>query len=164
MLAAARSRGLMVSGGFDRTVRLWRTEGPSLTRTYRHRTSDVTAIDISADGAYVAGAGADGSIRVWRNASHRRLRWRVVRTLKAHAGRITAIALGPRGVLATAGEDGSLKLWKLGPPRGVRPVADRLAPVRALSFSADGRKLFAAGQDGVIRVWSLAFSPTAGAT
>jgi serine/threonine protein kinase len=165
IVAAARSRALFVSGGFERTVRLWRTEGPSLVRAWRHQSNEVTAIDVSHDGAYVAGGGADGLVRVWSSSSLRGLRMRGVRTLKAHDGRVTAVALGPRGVLATAGEDGSVKLWTLRPMRSVRLLGEGVGPVRALSFSRDGRRLYAAGQDGVIRVWSVTTPlPTPGAT
>jgi WD40 repeat protein len=161
ILAAAPAHGLIVSGGFDGTVRLWKTEGPSMLRSWRHRTSDLTAIDISADGTQIAAAGADGSVRVWPATS---LRARAVRHLKAHDGPITALALGPQGVLATAGEDGSVKMWDLRSGPSARSLGERSGPVRALSFSRDGRRLYAAGQDGVIRVWSLVPAPTLGAT
>jgi len=163
LIVAARSHGLFVSGGFDRMVRLWRTQGPSLARIYRHQMGDIIAVDISADGAYIAGAGADGVVRVWPNTLLRGVRSGAVRSLKAHDGRVAAIALGPQGVLATAGEDGSVKLWSLRPTRIMGTLGDRIGTVRALNFSRDGRRLLAAGQDGVIRVWSLATSQTAGA-
>jgi WD40 repeat protein len=163
LLAAAPSRGLFVSAGSDRTVRLWRMQGPSLVRTYGHRSSDITAIGLSPDGTHVAAAGARGTVRIWRNTSRRGIRSRAVRTLAAHEGRVTAIALGPRGVLATGGEDGSVKLWNLRSPQTMRLLIERIAPVQALSFSRDGHRLLAAGQDGVIRVWSLAQPPTVGA-
>src|SRR5262249_6215734 len=156
----ARARGLIVSGGFDGTVRLWRTEGPTVMRTWRHRSEDLTAIDISADGAFIAGAGADGSVRVWANSSRGS---RDGRRLKAHDGRITALALGPQGVLATAGEDGSVKLWNPRTGSSARALGLHLGLVRALSFSRDGRRLFAAGEDGIIRVWLLEPPATLGA-
>jgi WD40 repeat protein len=158
LLAAAPSQGLIVSGGFDGTVRLWRTEGPSVVRTWRHGTGDLTAIDISADGAQIAAADADGSVMLWPSASQRS---RAVRRFKAHDGRIAALALGPQGTLATAGEDGSVKLWDLRPESSARALGS--GRVQALSFSRDGRRLYAAGQDGVIRVWSLTGSTTVGA-
>jgi WD40 repeat protein len=34
-------------------------------------------------------------------------------------------------------------------------------PVRAVTFSADGRRLLSAGEDGVIRVWNTAGTATA---
>jgi WD40 repeat protein len=51
-----------------------------------------------------------------------------------------------------------VKVWNLRP----EPVARQLdaAQVRTLSFSQDGRRLFAGSGDGLIRVWSLP-APTA---
>ncbi len=163
MLAAAPARGLIVSGGLDGTVRLWNAEGPRVVRAWRHRAGDLTAIGISADGAYVAGAGADGSVRVWRNTPLRGVRARLGRRLEAHEGRVTALALGPQGMLATAGEDGSVKLWSLRAEPGVRALGERIGRVQALTFSRDGRRLYAAGEDGIVRVWSLATPTTVGA-
>ena len=163
MLAAASAPGLVLSGGRDGRVRLWAAEGPRLVRTWRHRAGEVSAIAIAADGTLVAAAGADGSVRVWRNTSLRGVRARLGRRLEAHEGRITALALGPQGMLATAGEDGSVKLWSLRTEPAVRVLGERIGRVVALSFSRDGRRLHAAGEDGIVRVWSLAPPTTVGA-
>ena len=161
LIAAAHTRSLFVSSGFDRTVRLWRAPGPQLARSYRRLTDDVTAIDIAPDARYMAGGSSDGIIRVWANPALRSVQPRAVQTLKAHEGRVGAIALGPSGILASAGEDGTVKLWSLNPARIIRVLPG--GQVRTLSFSRDGRRLLAGGQDGLIRVWSLTLPPTLGA-
>jgi serine/threonine protein kinase len=162
MLAAAPARGLVVSGGRDGSVRLWRADGPRLVRTWRHPAGDLGPVALSADGALVAAAADDGTVRVWRNASRAGVQARLGRRLEAHAGRVTALALGPEGVLASAGEDGAVKLWHVGGEVRVRALGDGIGRVGGLSFSRDGRRLYAAGADGVIRVWTLAASTTAG--
>jgi WD40 repeat protein len=80
---------------------------------------------------------------------------RAVRTLNAHKARILAIAFGPDRMLATSGDDGKVKLWSLRAARVLRTLASSSGPARALSFSPDGRRIMAAGQDGTILVWSL---------
>jgi WD40 repeat protein len=149
IVTAARSRDYVAAAGTERTIRLWRTDGPHLVRTYRGP-GEITALDISLDGRYVAAAAADGSINVWSNSSSR-----AVRTLRAHQARIVAIAFGPDRLLATSGEDGKIKLWNLRAGRVLRTLAAGTVPARALGFSPDGRRVIAAGQDGLIRVWSL---------
>jgi WD40 repeat protein len=164
MLAAAPARGLLVSGGRDGRVRLWTAEGPRPVRTWRHRAGELGAIAISSDGALVAGAGADGSVRVWRNTPLRTVRARLGRRIEAHEGRVTALALGPQGMLATAGEDGSVKLWAVvGAEPRVRVLGEGIGRVLGLSFSRDGRRLYAAGEDGIVRVWSVVAPTTVGA-
>jgi serine/threonine protein kinase len=160
LVAAARSRGLLVSAGPDRTVRLWKGRDPQLVRTYR-LTSEGAAIDIARDASYLAGASVDGVVRFQRSPGLRSPYLHAVQTFKAHDGRVTAIALGPSGVLASAGQDGSLKLWALHPQRLMRALdAGR---VRSLSFSRDGQRLMAGDQDGVVRVWAVGAPPGAGA-
>jgi WD40 repeat protein len=158
LLAAARSDGAFVASGTDGAVRLWRTPGPWLVRTYRGLTEDITAIAISPDARRIAGASSDGVVRIWSSPALRGVRSRSV--LKAHEGRVTAVALGPANLLATAGEDGVVKIWSLRPARIVRSLP--VGPVRALSFSDDGRQLLAGSQDGIIHVWSV--TPAMGAT
>ncbi|MBO0765137.1 MAG: WD40 repeat domain-containing protein [Hyphomicrobiaceae bacterium] len=160
LIAAAHARSLFVSTGFDGTVRVWKAPGPRLARTYRHLTDDITAIDISPDASFVAGGSSDGVVRVWPNPALR-LRLPSVEVFKAHEGRVTAVALGAPSALATAGSDGSIKIGSLRPVRVMRSLEG--GPVRTLSFSRDGRRLFAGGEDGVIRVWSVPSQPTVGA-
>jgi serine/threonine protein kinase len=150
IVAAARSRDFVAAAGAERTIRLWRTDGPSLLRTYRGPASEVTALDIAADGRYIASANAEGILNVWSNSSSR-----AVRSLKAHPARIAAIAFGPDRRLATGGQDGKIKLWNLRAGRVVRTLAGNPGPPRALHISPDGRRIIAAGRDGLIRVWSL---------
>ena len=157
LLAASESRAFVASSGSDRTIRLWRADTHSLARTYRGRASDVTAIDLSADGRYLAAAGADGSIRVWSSSSSR-----TVRSFKAHPNRAVSLAFGPDRLLATAGDDGKVKVWNLRTSRLMRTLGGSPGPVRALSFTPDGRRVIASGQDGVIRVWSLDIATASG--
>jgi serine/threonine protein kinase len=161
LIVAARVRGLLVSAGFDRTVRLWRGLKPQLIRAYRF-TGESIAVAVAPDGGYVAGGSADGVVRFQRSPGLRGPGAYPVQTFKAHAGPVTAIALGPSGLLASAGEDGSLKLWMLHPHRVVRSLDG--GQVRSLSFSRDGRRLLAGGEDGVVRVWSVTVPPPSGAT
>jgi hypothetical protein len=157
IVTASLARGFVASAGADRTVRLWRAETESLTRTYRIPAGEIAALDISSDGRYLAAAVTDGSIRVWSNSSSR-----AIRTFKAHQARVGAIAFGPDRLLATASDDGKVKVWNLRVARVVRILSGGAGPLRALSFTPDGRRVIGAGQDGVIRVWSLDLAPANG--
>ena len=157
IVVASQGRGFVASAGADRTVRLWRTETESLTRTYRIPTGEIAALDISSDGRYIAAATTDGSIRVWSNSSSR-----AIRTFKAHQSRAVAIAFGPDRLLATTSDDGKVKVWNLRAGRVVRSLSGGTGPLRTLSFTPDGRRVIGAGQDGVIRVWSLDLAPANG--
>lgn len=154
---ASQSRGFVVSAGTERTMRLWRIQTPSLSRTYRGYGGEIAALDISSDGRYIAAATTDGSIRVWSNSSSR-----AIRTFKTPQSRAVAIAFGPDRLLATAGDDGKVRVWNLRAGRVVRTLAGSSGALRALNFAPDGRRVIGAGQDGVVRVWSLDLAPANG--
>jgi serine/threonine protein kinase/WD40 repeat protein len=151
LVAAARSRPLLVANGPDHMIRVWRTEPRGVGRTYRGPLAGVSALDIAAGGRLVASGGMDGSISVWSTSSSR-----LQRSFRAHSGRVTALAFMPseRALLATAGTDGLVKVWDLRAMRNVRVLHGHTGPVRALGFADAGRRLISAGDDGVILLWS----------
>ena len=157
LVAAARSRPLLVANGPDRTIRVWRTEPRGLGRTYRGPQAGVSALEIAAGGRLVASGGMDGSISVWSTSSSR-----LQRSFRAHSGRVTALAFMPseRALLATAGTDGLVKLWDLRAMRNARVLSGHTGPVRALGFADAGRRLISAGDDGVILIWSTLAQPS----
>jgi WD40 repeat protein len=149
MAATAPGQGLLAAADHD-TVQVWRTATAVLARSFRNNGGDITALALSPDGRSLAAAATDGSIRVWRISTGRQTR--MLRT--GQGRRYAALALGPDGMLAAAGEDGRVKLWNQG--RTARTLDG--GPAHSLSFSPDGLRLIGAGQDGVIRVWTLAAS------
>ncbi len=156
LVAAARSRPLLVANGPDRMIRVWRTEPRGLGRTYRGPLAGVSALEIAQGGRLVASGSMDGSISVWSTSSSR-----LQRSFRAHSGRVTSIAFMPsdRPLLATAGTDGLVKLWDLRAMRNARVLRGHAGPVRALGFADGGRRLISAGEDGAILIWSTQSLP-----
>jgi len=157
LVAAARSRPLLVANGPDRTIRVLRTEPRGVGRIYRAPLAGVSALEIAAGGRLVASGSMDGSISVWSTSSSR-----LQRSFRAHNGRVTALAFMPseRALLATAGTDGLVKLWDLRAMRNARVLSGHTGPVRALGFADAGRRLISAGDDGVILIWSTLVQPS----
>jgi WD40 repeat protein len=66
-LAISADGRWIVSGAYDRTVRVWDVE----KRTERHvfetgHTSGVQSVDISRDGRFVVSGSFDSTLRLWR--------------------------------------------------------------------------------------------------
>jgi WD40 repeat protein len=152
-IAVAHAANLLVAGGQDRTIKLWRIDTRGLARAWRGDGHALGALDITPDGRVVASGALNGAVRLWSTSSSRPRR-----TMAAHGARVTALAFAPNGrMLASAGEDGQVKLWDLmRGSRNPRVFRGHAGPVQAIAFSPDGRRLLSAGQDGIVRIWSVA--------
>jgi WD40 repeat protein len=72
---------------------------------------------------------------------------------------LTAVAWSSDGILAASSAAGEVVLWQDGNLLTLLPMG--LASIDCLAFSADGKFLAAGGQDGKVRIWSIA-SPLLG--
>ncbi|MEE3852168.1 hypothetical protein VZC37_17630 [Gordonia sp. LSe1-13] len=155
---AQSSTGLIASGGYDNSVRLWRhdTEQGLLAIGEPLSTSSwVTAVAFSPDGGVLFATGATGTIA----------RWDVTDPARpvpldeidvGHTGTAYAVAMRPDGRwIATAGDDRSVRLYDLVTGE-VRVLTGHTAPVRTVAFSPDGRLLVSGSDDRTARVWDTA--------
>jgi WD40 repeat protein len=68
-VALSADGGLVASGGWDGTVKLWEAETGQLLATLRGHTGGVWGVALSRDGQLVASGGDDGPIKLWEVAS-----------------------------------------------------------------------------------------------
>jgi hypothetical protein len=109
----------------------------------------IQAVAVVSGVKLLAGAGADGSIRIWDAFSGRPLR-----VLAGHTGPLFAIAFTTDGrYLASAGDDETVRVWETTTGRPVHLLTGHSGRIRALAFSPDGKHLASAGDDEDIRIW-----------
>ncbi len=127
-----------------------------LIRTVAPQGNDLTSAAFSPDGRALAVGCMDGTARVFETAS-----WRQIRSLKAHPNGVKAVAWSPDGRMLATGGGLAVKVWdtavwvELGShfPGGFDPGGILSF---GLAFTADGKSLLFAAEDGILRRWNNA--------
>ena len=159
-LAFVRNGRSLVAGFASGVARLWNLEAPSalpmllaLSASGGTGARQISQIESSGDGQWLALASGDGAIDLW-NLSGPHPRWIEMNQVS----RISAIAISTDSrSLFTGSADGFVDRWQLGDDDRVtlsKRVKVAGVAVLTLAISFDRRWLVTGGQDGAIRLWN----------
>jgi WD40 repeat protein len=108
----------------------------------------VERVAFSLDGKLVAARARSGAVRVWDVATGAEQ--------KCGADCGGPLVFSPDGLLlATAAREGSVRLHDAVTGKELVRLAGHLAPVRAIAFSPDGRRLYTGSDDTTTLAWDL---------
>ena len=141
----------ILSGGDDRTMRLWSVATGEEVHRFDGHEGWVSAVAFSPDGSGAASGNYDRIVRLWDLRSGRELH-----RLSDNRQAVVRLAFSPDGTrLLSAGEDRSVILWDAEVGRLLHRLEGHAGPVQAVAFSPDGRYALSSGNDRTVRVWSL---------
>ena len=138
---------LAVTGGQDRTVRVWDAVGGKPVRLFQGHLDRVTALAVRPDGRQVASGSEDGTIRLWDLSAvdeHR--------AMTDATDAVWAAVYAPDGSrFAAAGADRAIRVYDAA-GKLEHTLTGHKGAVTSLVFSATDRLASAAG-DALIKLW-----------
>jgi WD40 repeat protein len=155
-VAVSSDGARLVSGGADKTMKLWDIATGRLLRTFEGHQGWVNSVAFSPDGSRIlSGSGLqDHTLRLWDAASGK-----LIRSWKAHSRGLGSVAFSPDGaLLLSAGEkselnreddSGALSLWDAASGQLIR-VFEHSGRVTSAAFSLDGTRIISSGDAGLI--------------
>lgn len=142
----------LASSAADKTVRLWDVASGELMKSLEGHTHHVLGVDWHAHGQTVATASADQTVKVWNVETGGQRR-----TIGGIPKEVTSIRyLGDSPQFAVACADGQVRLYNGDDGKLVRAMNVAEDFLYVVDVTADGKRLVAGGQTGVVQVWDVA--------
>jgi WD40 repeat protein len=131
----------LVSGGWDKTVRLWDVAAGTELRRLEGHGGYVTHVAFSPDGKTVASSADDKTARLWDAATGRELA-----RFDGHEKTVSAVAFSPDGKrLATGDYSPIVRVWDVATQKELRRLEGRQMRTQSIAFAPDGRTLAVGG-------------------
>ena len=137
----------LVSGSYDKTLKLWDAGSGRLLRTLEGHSGGVVAF--SPDGSTVVSEADDRTLKLWDARSGR-----LLRNLEGHSDAVNSVAFSPDGSTLVSGSyDKTLKLWDAGSGRLLRTLEGHSYGVSSVAFSPDGSRVVSGSGDATVKLW-----------
>jgi len=147
-IALAAAGELVVSGGVDGTLRVWRVSTGSCLRVMRGHSSGIMAVLVAGAANRVVSASWDTTVRVWDLDSGECLH-----VLGGHLTPVVSLAAVGTERVAAGASDGSLRLWEIETGKCLATCKghrDRINSILAIP----GDRIASASDDGSVQVWN----------
>ncbi|KAI8078531.1 WD40-repeat-containing domain protein [Thamnidium elegans] len=154
---------ILVTAGYDNTIRFWEALSGICSKTIKHPDSQVNRLCISPDKTILAATG-NHSVRLYDIASNndspvnKNDTCNMFIVFGEHTGNVIATGFHGEGRwMFTASEDGHLKIWDT--RSGRNPVLtrnfDNGAPITDAVMHANQGELITCDQNGAVKIWDL---------
>ncbi|KAJ7238833.1 WD40-repeat-containing domain protein [Mycena haematopus] len=142
----------IVSGSYDKTVRIWDAEtGAKLRDLLGGHTDLVTSVAFSPDSKRIVFGSSDKTVRIWDAETGAELR----NPLEGHTDVVTSVAFSPDGKRIVSGsDDKTVRIWDAETGAELRdPLGGHTDLVTSVAFSPDGKRIVSGSYDKTVRIW-----------
>ncbi len=144
--------GTRLAAAMGKMVKVWDLAGNAKPIFLTGHTGSVSCVAFSPNGAKIASANSDQSLRIWDADGGKPP---VVFT--GHTGAVTSVAFSPDGKrVASASFDKTVKVWDLAGGKSTETFIDHTGPVMGVAFSRDGNRIASGSSDKTVKVWDIA--------
>jgi WD40 repeat protein len=141
----------IISGGDDKTLRLWETHTGREIRVFEGHVAAVTSVAFSPDGRSVVSGSEDMTLRLWDVTNGKE-----VRRFQGHEASVKSVEYDPKGKhIISGGDDKSIRIWHVSTGEQIRALKGHDEPVNSVSLSLDGKYLLTGSWDGTLRLWDV---------
>jgi WD40 repeat protein/tRNA A-37 threonylcarbamoyl transferase component Bud32 len=115
----------------------------------------ISRLSFRPDGAVLATASYDGTLKLWDTAS-----WAERTTLRGHTQSLSSVTFSPDGTrLASTSDDGTARIWDASTGQELLVLRGHDGLVNDIRFHPDGRRVVTGGGDKTLRVWDVSQTP-----
>lgn len=135
--------GLVVSGSWDKTARVWKNE--KLLYELTGHEQAVWAVLVLSKSLILTGS-ADKTIRLWENG-------KLKRVFKGHSDAVRGLAKLSDTTFVSCGNDASVRLWDISTESPFQELYGHTSFVYSVAVDPLSGDIFSAGEDRSFRVW-----------
>ncbi|MDR0409957.1 MAG: WD40 repeat domain-containing protein [Spirochaetaceae bacterium] len=148
-IAYSPAASYAVSGGTDKTVKIWDTKSGRLVKILHGHESIVSSVAYSPDGRQIVSASGGGELKIWDTITGKE-----TIALNGQGGWIWQARFSPDGKrVVSASADKSFMVWDAQSGKTLLVVPAHESAVRCVSYSPDGKYIVSASSDGEIKLW-----------
>jgi len=158
-LAFSPDGQFLLSGSYDRTLKLFNIESGKMIRTFEGHLHGLTSVAYSPDGqrALSGGSYPDNSMKLWNINTGE-----IINNFD-YSGWINSVDFSPDGQTALLGGGflikGEVNLWNLSTNQLIRTFEGWLkghsSNVESIAFSSDGKTILSGSRDNSVKLWDL---------
>ncbi|MBD2523443.1 serine/threonine-protein kinase [Nostoc sp. FACHB-133] len=154
------NRGILASGSWDNTIKLWDVNTGKEIRTLTGHTNWVNSVAFSPDGKFLVSGSADCTIKLWQVNTGIE-----IQTLTGHSDSVSSIAYSPRTatttnsqdrhLVASGSNDYTVKLWQVYTGRNIYTLTGHSFFINCIAFSHDAEMIASGSGDNTIKLWHV---------